>query len=310
MKKKNIVFGKNEINGFLFALPWIIGFLGFSVYPLIASLYYGFTEFNPISPPKWIGLENYIDIFRDPLVWKSLKNTLFMAFLSTPFNLLVALLLATMVNKEFKGRGIVRTIFFLPSIIPMVAATMVWIWMFDPTYGFINNFLAQLGIQGPAWLMDPSYTKPALLLIGSWTTGTTMLVCMAALQEVPASYYESAEIDGANTLQRFVHITLPCIAHVLVYQVILNLINSFQYFQQVYVITSASSGGAGGGGLASGGPANSILMYPLYMFHNAFTYMKMGKASAMAWLLFLLVAAVTAVMVRVTRKVTDDAGGE
>lgn len=310
MKKKGHKLTRNDRNGFLFALPWIIGFLCLSVYPLAASFYYGFTEFNPVSAPKWIGFENYVDIFQDPLVWKSLKNTLFMAFISTPVNLMIALLLATIVTKEFKGRGLVRTIFFLPSVIPMVAATMVWIWMFDPTYGFINNFLAHIGIVGPSWLMDARYTKFALLLIGSWTTGTTMLVCMAALQEVSVSYYESAQIDGANAVQRFFYITLPCIAHVLVYQVILNLINSFQYFQQVYVITSASTGGAGGGGLANGGPGNSILMYPLYMFHNAFTYMRMGKASAMAWLLFVLVAVLTVIMTKVTKKVTDNAGGE
>ncbi|QQO08487.1 carbohydrate ABC transporter permease [Breznakiella homolactica] len=300
---------RNTRNGLLFALPWIIGFLAFSVYPLAASLYYSFTEFNPVRPPVWVGLDNFKDIFSDPLVFKSLGNTLFMAFVSTPINLFVAVLLASIVSKKFKGRGLVRTFFFLPSIIPMVAATMVWIWMFDPTYGFINNFLAIFGINGPSWLMDPRYTKWALLLMGTWCTGTSMLVCMAALQEVPNSYYESAEIDGANAVRKFFSITLPSVAHVLVYQAILNFINAFQYFQQVYVIVNASHGG-GGRGVASGGPANSILMYPLYIFHNAFTYMKMGKASAMAWLLFIVVALLTVVMTRVTKKATENAGGE
>lgn len=300
---------RNTRNGLLFAMPWIIGFICFSVYPLLASLYYSFTEFNPVKPPVWVGMDNFKDIAQDPLVFKSLGNTLFMAFVSTPVNLFVALLLAGIVSKGFKGRGLVRTIFFLPSIIPMVAATMVWIWMFDPTYGFINNVLGIFGINGPSWLMDPRYTKWALLLMGTWCTGTSMLVCMAALQEVPVSYYESAEIDGANAFKKFFYITLPSVAHVLVYQAILNFINAFQYFQQVYVIVNASHGG-GGRGVASGGPANSILMYPLYIFHNAFTYMKMGKASAMAWLLFIVVAILTFVMTRVTKKVTENAGGE
>lgn len=301
---------RNARNGFLFALPWIIGFLCFSVYPLAASFYYSFTEFNPIVKPRWVGLENFVDVFTDRLVLKGLVNTLFMAFVSTPVNLLIALLLATIVTKNFKARGIVRTLFFLPSIIPTIAATMVWIWMFDPTYGYVNNVLGWFGIHGPAWLMDMRWTKPALLLMGSWCTGTAMLICMAALQEVPKSYYESAEIDGAGPVRRFVFITLPSIAHVLVYQAILNLINSFQYFQQVYIITNASTGQGAGAGYASGGPGNSILMYPLYLFHNAFTYLKMGKASAMAWLLFIVIALLSIVSTRVTRSVTSNAGGE
>lgn len=299
---------KEFLYGLLFAAPWIFGFLAFSVYPLLSSLYYSFTKFNAVTTPQWVGLQNFKDVFSDPLVWKSLLNTLFMAFVSTPINLMVALLLACIVVKDFKGRGLVRTAFFLPSVIPMVAATMVWIWMFDPTYGYINNVLALFGIKGPAWLLDAKYTKWALVLMGTWNTGTTMLVCMAALQSVPASYYESAEIDGANAVKRFIYITLPCVAHVIVYQAILSIINSFQYFQQVYIIVTANSGVKGGS--AAGGPENSILMYPLYIFHNAFTYLKMGKASAMAWLLFIVVAILTIIMTKVTKKVTEDAGGE
>jgi len=309
-KKMSIQQRRDERNGFLFALPWIVGFLAFSVYPLLASLYYSFTEFNPVTAPKWIGLANYEYVFKDPLVLKALKNTLFMVLVSTPVNLFVALLLAVVVTKNFKGRGITRTIFFMPSVIPMVAATMVWIWMFDPTYGYINHFLGFFGMNGPSWLMDPAYTKWALLLMGTWGTGTTMLVCMNALQEVPTSYYESAELDGANAVQRFIHITLPGIAHVIVYQAILNMINAFQYFQQVNIIISASQGGGSNAGIASGGPSNSILMYPLYLFQTAFTYLKMGRASAMAWLLFIVVAVFAFVMTRVTNKVTEDAGVE
>jgi len=299
---------RDFINGLLFSSPWIIGFLAFSVYPLVSSLYYSFTQFNAVTTPQWVGLENFIDIFGDPLVWKSLGNTLFMAFVSTPINLLVALLLASIVSSNFRGKGVVRTAFFIPSVIPMVAATMVWIWMFDPTYGYINNVLSWFGINGPSWLMDAKYTKWALVLMGTWNTGTTMLVCMASLQDVPKSYYESAEIDGAGKIAKFIHITIPCIAHVLVYQAILNIINSFQYFQQVYIIVTANAGIKGGG--AAGGPENSILMYPLYVFHNAFTYLKMGKASAMAWLLFIIVAILTVIMTKVTKKATEDAGGE
>ena len=307
MKSKQKMIRSN-INGLLFALPWIIGFLCFSVYPLICSLYYSFTNFSPVSDPVWIGLKNFENIFSDPLVIKSLKNTLFMSFVSTPLNLLCALCLALICARQRRAKGVVRTIFFLPSVIPMVAGTMVWIWMFDPTYGIINSLLAKIGIDGPAWLLDPQTTKWSLVMMGLWHVGTSMLVIMNAVQEVSSSYYEAAKIDGANTFELFFHITLPGIAHVIVYQAILNLINSFQYFQQVYIIVRASSGNAIG--LASGGPANSILMYPLYIFHNAFVYMDMGKASAMAWLMFIIVAIMTVVMTKVTKKVTEGMGGE
>lgn len=295
-------------NGFLFALPWIIGFICFSILPLATSFYYSFTSFNPVKDPVWVGLDNYKYVLSDPLTYKALGNTLFMAFVSTPVNLFVALVLASLLNNSFRGRGVARTIFFMPSVIPMVAATMVWIWMFDPTYGYINRVLSWFGINGPAWLIDPNYTKWALVLMGTWNIGTTMLVCLAALQEVPHSYYESAEIDGANAFVRFFRITLPCVAPVIVYQAILNIINAFQYFTQVYVIINASSGG--GASDVSGGPANSILMYPLYLFNTAFSFMKMGRASAMAWILFVIVGLLTVVMTTLSKKVNDNAGGE
>ena len=306
--KQSVKDKRNNLNGFLFALPWIIGFLCFSIYPLASSLYYSFTSFSPVSDPVWIGIKNFQNIFQDPLVVKSLKNTLFMSFISTPLNLLCALCLALICARQQKAKGVVRTIYFLPSVIPMVAGTMVWIWMFDPTYGIINSVLAKLGIRGPAWLLDPKTTRWSLVMMGLWHVGTAMLVIMNAVQEVSSSYYEAAKIDGANVFDLFFHITIPGIAHVIVYQAILNLINSFQYFQQVYIIVRASSGNAIG--LASGGPANSILMYPLYIFHNAFVYMDMGKASAMAWLLFLVVAAMTVIMIKVTKRVTEGMGGE
>lgn len=306
-RSQALKFTREDRNGFLFALPWIVGFLLFSIYPLVMSLYYSFTEFNPITQPEWVGLQNYVSLFRDQRFYKSLLNTCFYAFVATPINLAVALLLAVVVSKNFRGRGLVRTVFFLPSVIPMVAATMVWIWMFDPTYGFINNFLKVLGIEGPAWLINPATTKWSLVMMGMWSTGTTMLVCLAALQDVPRSYYESAELDGANAVQQFLFITLPCVAHVIVYQAILSLINAFQYFTQVYVITTASGGNTSG---ASGGPENSILMYPLYLFHNAFVYQKMGKASAMAWILLIIVGILTVVMIKLSNKAVNNAGGE
>lgn len=298
---------QEERNGFLFALPWIVGFLFLSLYPLIMSSYYSLTVFNPVTPARWVGFENYRELFADRRFYKSLGNTCFYAFVSTPIFLSVAILLALVVNNKFKAQGIVRTVFFMPSIIPMVAATMVWIWMFDPTYGYINNFLALFGIEGPAWLINPKTTMWSLIMMGMWGTGTTMLICLAALQDVPRSYYESANLDGANGIQKFIFITLPSIMHVVAYQAILNLINAFQYFTQVYIITTASGGNSAE---ASGGPANSILMYPLYLFHNAFVYMKMGKASAMAWILLVIIGLLTIIMIKISSKAISDAGKE
>lgn len=297
---------KTNLRGFLFALPWIIGFLCFSVYPLVTSLYYSFTEFNPIKAPTWVGLNNFKDIFSDPRVWKSLSNTMFMAFIGTPINLAMALTLASLVKPNYKGRTAVRTLFFLPAVIPMVAATMVWIWMFDPTYGYIKLVLGWFGIESPSWLLDPKYTKWALVMMGTWCVGTTMLTCLSSLNNVSNDLYESAQIDGAGRIRQFFHITLPGISNVLVYQAILGLINAFQYFTQVYVITSASAGMKGTE--ASGGPGNSILMYPLYIYHNAFYYFKMGKASAMAWLLFIIVALMTFIMVKVSKRLAENQG--
>lgn len=299
---------RNNINGFLFALPWIIGFIIFSVYPLVTSLIYSFSDFSAVKPLVFVGLKNFKFILSDSLFYKSLSNTLFYAVIATPLNLSIALGLALLINLPFKGRTLVRTAFFLPSIIPMIAATMVWIWMFDPTYGYLNAVLGWFGINGPNWLVDPRYTKWALILMGSWTTGTTMLICLAALQDVPKSYYESADLDGANAFNKFFSITLPGVAHVVLYQAILNLINAFQYFTQVYVITTVSAGQSSS---VSGGPENSILMYPLYIFHNAFQYGKMGRASALAWVLFLIVAILTFIMLKVTKNsISDGSGGE
>lgn len=302
LQKRNL--RKTNLRGFMFAAPWIVGFLCFSVYPLITSLYYSFTEFNPIKDPIWVGLANYLEVFKDPRVWKSFRNTLFIAFVGTPINLAVALTLASLVKPKYKGRTVVRTVFFLPAVIPMIAATMVWIWMFDPTYGYIKLVLGVFGIESPSWLLDPAYTKWALIMMGSWCVGTTMLTCLSALNNVSDDYYEAASIDGAGKILQFFHITLPGIANVLVYQGILSLINAFQYFTQVYVITSASAGMKGGD--PSGGPGNSILMYPLYIYHNAFYYFKMGKATAMSWLLFILVALLTVVMVKISKKIETD----
>lgn len=280
--------------GILFALPWIIGFLAFSLYPIIMSVYYSLTDFNMFQTPKFVGLENYSALFQDEKFYKSLGNTLYMTVLCTPLCLVAGLLLAVLLNQKVRAMPIFRTFFYLPSIVPLVASSMLWLWILNPQYGLLNNILQKLGLYQPNWLTDPRFTKPALLIMGVWGVGSIMIIFLAALQDVPRTLYEAAEIDGANALKRFFYITLPGISPAIFFQLIMGIINNFQYFTQAYLMIGSSTGG--GLNVVSGGAENSLLFYALYLYQNAFNLFKMGKASAMAWILFVVVAVVTAVV--------------
>lgn len=284
----------------MFASPWLIGFLVLSLYPLIMSVYYSMTDFNIFQSPEWVGLANYKELFQDPKFYKSLWNTLYMTLLGTPLCLVVGLLMAVLLNQKVKGQSFFRTFFYLPSILPIVAASMLWIWILNPQSGILNSILGFFGLPQPNWLSDPAYTKPALLIMGVWSVGQIMIVFLAALQDVPASLYEAAEIDGANAVQKFFKITLPGISPVIFFQLIMSLINNFQYFTQAYLLIGSS--GSGTLNTAGGGPENSLLFYALNLYQNAFVYFKMGKASAMAWILFIIVALVTAVLFMTQKK--------
>ena len=280
--------------GILFALPWIIGFLAFSLYPIIMSVYYSLTDFNMFQTPKFVGLENYSALFQDEKFYKSQGNTLYMTVLGTPLCLVAGLLLAVLLNQKVRAMPIFRTFFYLPSIVPLVASSMLWLWILNPQYGLLNNILQKLGLYQPNWLTDPRFTKPALLIMGVWGVGSIMIIFLAALQDVPRTLYEAAEIDGANALKRFFYITLPGISPAIFFQLIMGIINNFQYFTQAYLMIGSSTGG--GLNVVSGGAENSLLFYALYLYQNAFNLFKMGKASAMAWILFVVVAVVTAVV--------------
>lgn len=288
------------MSGFLFALPWMIGFLVFSFYPIAMSAYYSFTDFNAIKEPTWVGLNNYKSLFADPLFYKSMTNTLFFVIVSVPLTIILALVMAMLLNLKVKGRALFRSIFFIPSILPLVASTMIWIWILDPLDGYLNKLLRIVGIPTINWLGNPSYTRWSIILIALWGIGTTMVIFLAAIQDVPKELYEASSIDGANTIKKFFHITIPGIAHVMLYQIILAVINGFQYFSQVYIIITAQSGNLVQG--AQGGPQNSLLMYPLYLYYNAFSFLKMGRASAMAWILFLVVGLLSIILVKSSKK--------
>lgn len=302
-KREGYVLGLSKTTwaGMIFAAPWVIGFLVFSLYPILCSAYYSFCDFNIFSPPKWVGLANYKELFQDSKFYKSLYNTLYMVVIGTPVNIIIALLLAVLLNQKIKGVSIFRTIFYLPSIVPSVASSMLWLWILNPRAGILNSILKALGMTQPNWLMDPKWTKPALVIMSIWGVGSMMIVFLASLQDVPRSLYEAADLDGANAINKFLHITLPSISPVIFFQLIMSVINYFQYFTQAYLLINGSSTGSGLNGV-SGGPENSMLFYSLYLYHNAFGYFKMGKASAMAWVLFLIVVTVTAIIFKTQDK--------
>jgi multiple sugar transport system permease protein len=301
-KKKSRLIDDN-LPGFLFSLPWLIGFLIFSLYPILMSAYYSFTDFSAIRDPEWVGLSNYKFLFHDPSFFKSLYNTFFFVIASVPATIILGLVTAMLLNLKIRGQPIFRSIFFIPSILPLVASTMVWIWILDPTNGYLNRFLRLFGVPTINWLGSPAYTRWSIVIMALWGVGTTTVIFLAAIQDVPNELYEAAEMDGAGRARKFFNITIPSISHIILYQIILALINAFQYFTQVYVILTAQSGNMMNSG--SGGPQDSLLMYPLYLYYNAFTYLKMGRASAMAWILFIIVGLLTLLLTKTSKKWVD-----
>ncbi len=277
------------MTGLLFISPWILGFLTFRVYPFLASLYYSFTFYPVLQDPKWIGIRNYVNLFDDPRFLTSLWNSSYYAIGAVPLGALFGILLAMLLNMRVKGLSVFRTIFFLPSITPVVAAAIVWLWMFNPRIGLINYFLSLVGIHGPAWMGDPQWAKPALILMSIWSVGNAVVIYLAALQDVPRELLEAASLDGAKAMQKIRYVTLPMISPVILFNVIVGLIAAFQLFTQVHVMTDGQ-----------GSPADSTLMMSIYLFQSAFAFFKMGYASAQAWILFLIIVVFTLVLFRVS----------
>lgn len=267
--------------GLLFICPWLIGFSAFIFYPALASIYYSLTSYNVLNPPEFIGIDNYRVLFTDdPLFWKALYNTFYYAIFAIPLGILIGVSIALLLNLKVKGMAIYRTVYYLPAIVPVVGASIVWMWLLNPQYGIINGILDKIGISGPGWITDPRWSKPSLIIMSLWAIGGAILIYLAGLQDVPQNLYESAELDGANRVQRTIYITLPMITPAIFFNFIMGLIIAFQYFTQAYIMTD-------------GGPADSTLFYSLYLYNNAFGYFKMGYASAMAWILFLIILACT-----------------
>lgn len=296
---------RHVLTGLGFTSLWIVGLTVFTAYPVAASLFYSFCDYSILKSPVWIGLENYQQLFRDDLFWKSLRNTLVYAGLSVPLGTLVALSLALLLNHDVRGRAFFRVCFYLPSIVPVVASAMLWMWILNGQFGLLNHALAPLlspfGLQPPLWLTDPAWAKPALVVMSLWGVGNAMVIYLAGLQGVPQHLYEAAAIDGAGPWQRLRHVTLPMLAPVIYFNVVIALIGSLQVFTQAFIMASITGGDGTGGS-----PDRSTLFYTLYLFSNAFYDLRMGYASAMAYVLFVIIAGLTYVATRLTRDRMED----
>ena len=282
--------GREAITGLLFVSPFLIGFLVFSALPMIASFILSLTDFDPRRPEEiqFVGLDNYLRMLNDPVLFESLWVTVRFALMVVPLTLGFALAMAMLVNNTLlAGRNVFRTLFYMPMHIPIVASTLVWMGMLHASNGWLNMGLAAVGIPGPNWLQNPGWVGPALGLMGLWGIGNMMLIFLAGLQGVPTELYDAARVDGAGPLARFRWVTLPMITPVLFYNLIIALIATFQYFTQAYVISNGR-----------GDPDRATLFFNLNLFREAFTFFDMGYASALAWLLFVIVLGLTVILFR------------
>lgn len=270
--------------GLAFASPWILGFLFFTIYPLLSSLYYSFTRYDLLRPPIFIGLQNYREIlFTDPHFAIVIKNTLFYVGLSVPLSVATAFLLAYLLNTRVVGRPFFRAIFFFPAIIPATVIAMSWGYLLNPQYGAINSVLKALGLPIIPFLSNPDLAKPTLILIAMWGAGYSMVLFLAGLQDVPRELYEAAIVDGANEFHKFWYITIPMLSPVFLFTLVTGFIYGFQEFTTTWLLTG-------------GGPNEATEFYALHLFRNAFRFLRMGKASAMAWLLFIIIIIFTYIL--------------
>jgi multiple sugar transport system permease protein len=291
---------REAIAGLLFTLPWIISLLAFTAYPVLASAFYSFTQYTIVQPPQWVGLENYQTMLTsDPSFWIAVRNSTYYALVSVPLGLIVSLLLALILNMSAKGIGAYRTIFYLPVLAPPVVSTIIFMLMFSPEGGLVNTMLRAVGIPAPGWLTDPAWSKPTLVLLSLWGLGASTLIFLAGLKEVPQSLLESAAIDGAGPMRRLWHVTIPLLSPVILFNLVMGVINSFQVFTSAFVV-----------GGTTGEPVESTLMYVVLIYRNAFRYFAMGYASALSVVLFLAILAITLLIFWTSRRWVFYAGRE
>ncbi|MGD0541158.1 MAG: sugar ABC transporter permease [Tepidisphaeraceae bacterium] len=269
-------FGK----GMAFLSPWLIGFVVFTLLPIGLSFYFSLCKFDLLQPPRFIGTGNYVELARDHVFWQATRNTFYYTAMALPAGLLVSLGLAMLLNVEIPGRALWRTIIFMPSLVPIVASAILWLWLLNPRLGLINVLLAKMHVPGPPWLSDPRWAMPALAMMSLWGVGNAVVIYLAGLQDVPVELYEAAELDGAGILGRVWHVTLPMLSPVIFFNLVMAIIGALQVFDIPYIMTS-------------GGPVRSTYFLSMYLYDNAFVYLQMGYAGAMAWIMLLIVLALT-----------------
>jgi multiple sugar transport system permease protein len=286
---------RETLTFYLVVAPWVIGFLLFTVVPILYSVYISFTKWTMLTSPHWVGLKNFREMYHDPDVRHSLWVTTKYSVVSVPLRLSIALFLAILLNEATKLVGFFRTAFYLPGVVASVAVAVLWQWIFNPRFGPFNALLKLFGVQGPNWFNDPRWALWALVIMSAWGVGGEMLIFLAGLKGIPPILYEAAEIDGAGRLQRFLRITLPILSPTIFFNLVMTVIGSFQTFDSAFVISTARGG-------AIGSPLKSTLFYMMYLYQKAFSDLRMGYASAMAWLLFVVIVAVTYLITRSSQR--------
>ena len=281
---------KKALIGYAFISPWLFGFIVLTAVPFLVSVYLSFTRYDIVSAPVWVGMANYNRLFTDdPLFWKALAITFKFALISVPLGIVAGVSLALLLNLRLGGISVYRTVFYIPSIVPMVATTTIFLWILNPQIGLVNGLLARVGVTGPAWIQDANWALWALIMMSLWAVGGSMIIYLAGLKDIPVALYEAAIIDGASAWQRTRHVTLPMLTPVIFFNLIMGVIGAFQYFTQAWIMTG-------------GGPNDSTQFYALYLFARAWKYLDMGYASAMAWILFVIVMGLTVAIFRTHRR--------
>ncbi len=305
---------REALTALLFVAPWLVGFSVFLLYPLLASLYYSFCDYSVLRPPVWVGMENYTDLVHDSVFRGALWNTGVFAALALPMGMFVAISLALMLNAKIKGMTLYRTFFYVPSLVPGASLAMLGLWVFNGEHGVLNhildpimnappnllNFLFHTHLphfKPPQWLSDPEWSKPALVVLGVWGAGNSMVIYLAGLQDVPQALYEAAELDGAGWWAKTRHVTLPMLSPVILFNLIMGIIGTLQVFTLPFIM------------FPGGTPARSTYFYTMYLYDNAFVYLKMGYACAMGWIMFLIIMALTFIALRMSEKRVHYNGG-
>jgi len=280
---------REVVVGLAWVSPWLIGCVVFLLWPIAMSVYYSFTDYALVDAPVWVGLDNYRELAGDRLFVVAMANTFAYAAMAVTLGTLVSVAIAVLLEQRLKGAALVRSLVFLPTLVPVVANCVVWLWMLNPEYGFVNRLFAAAGLSGPNWLGERSTALPAMAVMGVWVIGSPLLVCSAALKEVPASLYEAAELDGMGALRRFMHVTLPMISPAIFFNGLMSVIWSLQVLAPPMIMTR-------------GGPDNATLTYSMYVYKTAFEFGRMGYASALAWVQILVTMLLAAIVVAASRR--------